>query len=363
LVDANIIGTFIWKAAGPSVEANDIVVIEANDAFLRMVGYDRGDLAAGRLSRSALTPPEWYERDTQNVAQVKMTGTVLPFEKEYLRKDGSRVPVLVGIAAFDEQLDQGVAFVVDLTERKRAEVEAREAHMELAHANRVAAIGQLSASIGHEINQPLSGIITNAETGLLWLKTEPPNVQEAVGAFSRVVRDGKRASEIVNRIRALVKKAPPRKDKLHINEAIHEVLGLTRSEAAKNGVLVQTQLGEKLPPIQGDRVQLQQVILNLVMNAVEAIGSGNAGPREILIETARTESDDILVSVRDTGPGLNRANIERMFDAFYTTKADGLGLGLSICRSIIEMHGGKLWATSGTPNGAVFQFTLPGEQR
>jgi PAS domain S-box-containing protein len=363
LVDANIIGTFIWKAADPRVEANDIVVIEANDAFLCMVGYDRGDLAAGRLSGSILTPPEWYERDAQTVLEVKTMGTVQPFEKEYLRKDGSRVPVLVGIAAFDEQLDQGVAFVVDLTERKRAEAEAGEAQMELAHANRVAAIGQLSASIGHEIHQPLSGIITNAETGLLWLKTEPPNVQEAVGAFSRVVRDGKRASEIVNRIRALVKKAPPRKDKLHINEAIHEVLGLTRSEAAKNGVLVQTQLGEKLPPIQGDRVQLQQVILNLVMNAVEAIGSGNAGPREILIETARTESDDILVSVRDTGPGLNRANIERMFDAFYTTKADGLGLGLSICRSIIEAHGGKLWATPGTPRGAVFRFVLPGEQR
>ena len=289
LVDANIIGTFIWKAAGPSVEGNDILVVEANDAFLRMVGYDREDLAAGRLSRFVLTPPEWNERDAQNVAEVRMTGTVLPFEKEYLRKDGRRVPVLMGVAAFDEQLDQGVAFVVDLTERKRAEVEAREAQMELAHANRVAAIGQLSASIGHEINQPLSGVVTNAETGLLWLKAEPPNVQEAMRAFSRVVRDGKRASEIVNRIRALIKKAPPQKDKLHINEAIHEVVGLTRGEATKNGVLVQTRLGENLPSIQGDRVQLQQVILNLVVNAVEAISSREAGPREILIETVQTE--------------------------------------------------------------------------
>ncbi len=362
LVDANIIGTFIWKAAAPSLEVNDILVIEANDAFLHMVGYDREDLAAGRLSRSTLTPPEWYERNAQNAAEVRTTGTVLPFEKEYLCKDGRRVPVLVGVAAFDQQRDRGVAFVVDLTERKRAEAEARETQMQLAHANRLAAIGQLSASISHEINQPLSGVITNAETGLLWLKTEPPNVGEAIGAFSRVVRDGKRASEVVNRIRALIKKAPPQKDKLHINEAILEVVGLTRSEVTKNGVSVQTRLGEKLPPLQGDRVQLQQVVLNLVMNAVEAIRSRDAGPGEILIETARTEADDILVSVRDTGPGLDPSHIERIFDAFYTTKADGLGLGLSICRSIIEAHGGQLWTTACAPQGAVFQFTLPAEQ-
>jgi PAS domain S-box-containing protein len=363
LVDANIIGTFIWKAVGPSIEVDDIVVVEANDAFLRIVGYDREDLAAGRLSRLALTPPGWSERDAQHFAEVKITGAVRPFEKEYRRKDGSRVPVLVGIAAFDEKLDQGVAFVVDLTERERAEAQAREAQMELAHANRLTAMGQLSASIGHEINQPLSGVITNAETGLLWLKAESPNIQEAVGAFSRVVRDGRRASDIVNRIRALVKKAPLQKDMLNINEAIHEIVGLTHNEAAKNGVLVQTQLGDVLPPVRGDRVQLQQVILNLVVNAVEAIRSHEAGPREIRIETARTESDDIMISVRDTGPGLDPAVIDRIFNAFYTTKAEGLGLGLSICRSIIDAHGGKLWATAGVPQGAVFQFTLPGSPR
>jgi PAS domain S-box-containing protein len=362
LVDANIIGTFIWKSVSPDIEADDILIIEANDAFLRMVGYDRDDIAAGRLSKSTLTPPEWHARDAQHLAEVKMTGTARPFEKEYLRKDGTRVPVLLGIAAFDEQLDQGVAFVIDLTERKRAEAEAHEAQMELAHANRVAAIGQLSASIGHEINQPLSGVVTNAETGLLWLKSEPPNLPEAEGAFSRVVRDGKRVSAIVNRIRALVRKAPPQKDRLDINEAIHEVVGLTRSEAAKSAVLVRTQLGEKLPPVQGDRIQLQQVILNLVVNAVEAIRSRDAGPREIFIGTAQAGPDDILVSVRDTGPGFENADIERVFNAFFTTKADGLGLGLSICRSIIDAHGGRLWATPAVPQGAVFQFTLPGQQ-
>ena len=150
---------------------------------------------------------------------------------------------------------------------------------------------------------------------------------------------------------------------LNINEAIHEVVGLTHNEAAKNGVLVQTQLGDVLPPVRGDRVQLQQVILNLVVNAVEAIRSHETGPREVWIETARTESDDIMISVRDTGPGLDPAIIDRMFNAFYTTKAEGLGLGLSICRSIIDAHGGKLWATAGVPQGAVFQFTLPGAPR
>ena len=359
LVDANMIGTFIWKFAGPSTEAHDLHITEANDAFLDMVAYNRDDLAAGHVSRLRLTPPEWHARDVRILREVQMAGSVQPFEKEYLRKDGSRVPVLVGLAAFDGQQNQGVAFVLDLTERKRAEFEAREAQMGLAHANRVAAVGQLSASIGHEINQPLSGVVTNGETGLLWLKAEPPNLQEAVAAFSRVVRDGKRASEIVNRIRALVKKAPLQKDNLHINEAIHEVVALTHSEAVKTAVLVRKEFVDKLPPIQGDRIQLQQVVLNLVMNAIEAIRTTEAGPREIVIQTSHNEPDSILVSVRDTGPGFDSANIERMFNAFYTTKPGGLGLGLSICRSIIEAHGGRLWATPGDPKGAVFQFILP----
>jgi C4-dicarboxylate-specific signal transduction histidine kinase len=235
--------------------------------------------------------------------------------------------------------------------------------MELAHANRVAAVGQLSASVGHEVNQPLSGVITSAETGLLWLDAKPPNLQEAREALGRVVRDGKRASEIVNRIRALVKKAPTQMDRLHINEAVHEVVGLTRNEASKNNVAVRTEFAEELPAVQGDRVQLQQVVLNLVVNAVEAIKSREAGPRQIFIRTSRAESEDILVSVLDTGPGVDPANIERIFDAFYTTKAEGLGLGLSICRSIIEAHGGRLWATASTAHGAVFQFTLPAERR
>lgn len=231
--------------------------------------------------------------------------------------------------------------------------------MELAHANRVATMGQLSASIGHEINQPLSGVVTSAETAMLWLKTgESPNISEALRALARVVR-GRRASDVVNRLGALIKRAPPQKDELDVNEAILGVVGLTDGEAVKHHVSVRTQLGERLPLIQGDRVQLQQVTLNLTMNAIEAMSPPDGGPRELLISTVKAEPDSILVAVRDTGPGIDKARLDDIFLAFYTTKPDSLGIGLSICRSIVEAHGGKLWATANTPRGAVFQFMLP----
>ena len=235
----------------------------------------------------------------------------------------------------------------------------RQVQMEVAHANRVAAIGQLSASIGHEINQPLSGVITSAETASLWLNSQTPNLEEAQAALRRVVRDGKRVSDVVSRIRALIKKAPPQMDRLDINEVILEVVGLTHGEAVKNGVIIQTQLRKALPLIQGDKVQLQQVILNLTMNAVEAVSAIAGTPREVLISTARSKSGGIVVGVRDSGPGLDPAKVENIFDAFYTTKPQGLGMGLSISRSIVEAHRGKLWATSGASRGGVFQFTLP----
>ena len=276
------------------------------------------------------------------------------------------MPVLIGAAAFDEQRDQGVAFVLDLTERKRAEAEARESErryremqMELAHANRVATMGQLTASIAHEVNQPIAATVTNAQAALRWLAARPPNLEEVRQALDHIVKDGNRAGDVIGRIRDLIKKAPPRKDRVDINEAIREVIELTRGEAAKNGVSVQTALAEGLPLIEGDRVQLQQVILNLIINAVEAMGAVERGPRELLITTAQAESNGVLVAVRDSGPGLAPASLEHLFDAFYTTKPDGLGMGLSICRSIIEAHGGRLWATANVPRGAIFHFTVP----
>src|SRR5271166_3092159 len=254
----------------------------------------------------------------------------------------------------------------DITDRKRAEAEARESErlyretqMQLAHANRVATMGQLTASIAHEVNQPIAATVTNAQTGLRWLGAEPPNLDEARQALDRIVRDGARAGAVVGRIRNLIKKAPPSDECVEINAAILEVIELTRSETIKNGVSVQTDLAEGLPLISGDRVELQQVILNLTLNALEAMCEMSEGSRELLIKTGKTESGDVLVAVGDSGPGLAPAALEQLFKAFYTTKPNGLGLGLSICRSIIEAHGGRLWASANAARGVVFQFTLP----
>ena len=600
LVDANIIGIFIWDFEGR--------VLEANDAFLRMFGYSRDDLAAGRLNWTEMTPPEWQSRGKRAVEELTTTGTALPYEKEFFRKDGSRVPVLIGAAFFEVSRKEGVAFVLDLTDRKKAEVALREseerfrdyaevasdwfwetgpdhrftefsrtaadwelpadlvgktrcdlaadrekepekwrAHIstleahqpfrgfryrisrldgsstyvsmsgkpvfdsagtflgyrgvatdvsaevraaealrdseeqwkavfennpvmyfmvdatgtilsvnpfgaeqlgyradeligrpmdivfhaadreavqrnaaicfeqlgqavswelrkvrkdgeivwvretaratvintrpvllivceditegkraaealrevqaELAHANRVAALGQLTASIAHEVNQPVAGVLSSGQAALRWL--DRPDLEAARRAIERVIRDATRAGDVISGLRALVKKSPPRTESFDVNEAIREVIVVTRGEAAKSGISVKTQLAEGLPLIHGDRVQLQQVILNLIINAIEAMSGISKGPRELLIKTAKSESDCVSVTVQDTGPGLDPANSDRAFEAFYTTKPDGLGIGLSICRSIVEAHGGELAVTANMPHGAVFQFTVP----
>ncbi len=358
LVDANIIGIFVWDVEGR--------ILEANDAFLRIIQYDREDLVAGRVCWTDLTPPEWRDDTAQRVVEVMTTGTVQPREKEYFRKDGSRVPVLVGGAAVGEEPRQAIAFVLDLTERKRAEADARESEgrnremeMELAHANRVATMGQLTASIAHEVKQPIAAAVSNAQAALLWLDRQPPDLEEVRQALASIVKDGMRAGDVVGHIRDLIKKAPPREDRLEINAAIREVIELTRGETGKNGVAVQAELAEGLPLIRGDRVQLQQVMLNLIINAVEAMTGVSEGPRELLISTAKSETGGVRVAMRDSGPGLAPADLERLFTAFYTTKPKGLGLGLSICRSIVEAHGGRLWASANAPRGAVFQFALP----
>jgi PAS domain S-box-containing protein len=357
LVDANIIGIYIWEIEGR--------IVEANDTFLRMVGFDREDIVSGRLRWTDLTPPEGRDRDARAVEGLKTTGRLLPGEKEYFRKDGSRVPVLIGAAGFDEKRDQGVAFVLDLTERKRAEAEAheserryREMQGEVAHANRVATMGQLTASIAHEVSQPIAGAATNAEAALRWLAARPPDLDEVRQALARIVKDANRAGDVIGRIRALIKKAPPRKDRVDLNEAIREVIELTRGEVAKNGASVQTALGEGLPLIEGDRVQLQQVVLNLIVNAVQAMGTVEDGPRELSITTAQADPEGVRVAVKDSGPGVAPADLEQLFAAFYTTKPGGLGMGLSICRSIIEAHGGRLWATANLPQGVIFHFTV-----
>jgi signal transduction histidine kinase len=221
-------------------------------------------------------------------------------------------------------------------------------------------LGQLTASIAHEVNQPIAAAVTNAQAALRWLSARPPELEEVRQALGRIVRDGNRAGDVIGRIRELIKKAPPRTDWVDINEAIREVIELTHGEALKNGTSAQTALKEGLPLIEGDRVQLQQVVLNLIVNAVQAMDAVAEGPREVFVTTAQAEPNGVLVAVKDSGPGLPANSLEHLFAPFYTTKPGGLGMGLSICRSIVEAHGGRIWVTANSPQGAIFQFTVPG---
>jgi len=248
-----------------------------------------------------------------------------------------------------------VGTMIDVTERRRAE-EERQA---LAHANRITTMGQLTASIAHEVNQPIAAVVTNAQAALRWLNMQPPDPEEVRQALDRIVRNGRRAGDVIGRIRALVTNAPPRNDQLDINEVILEVIALTRSELRSSGTSLQTQLADGLPLILGDRIQLQQVMLNLIFNAVEAMSGSREGSRELLIRTEQGGRGGVLVAVQDSGPGLKPESVERLFEPFHTTKPGGMGMGLSICRSIIEAHGGRVWATTNIPQGAVLQFILP----
>jgi C4-dicarboxylate-specific signal transduction histidine kinase len=249
-----------------------------------------------------------------------------------------------------------VAIALEITRRER---QLRELQMELAHVNRVATIGHLTASITHEVNQPLAAARNNLTAALNFVDRTPPDLVEVREALACAVKDNDRASTVVGRIRALMQKAPTRTDSVDLNEAVREVIELTHGEALKHGVSVRTQLADGLPLIQGDRVQLQQVVLNLILNAVQAMGAVADGTREVLVTTRQTEPNEVCLGVRDTGPGLSAETLPRLFEPFYTTKPGGMGMGLAICRSIIEAHGGRLWAAGCEPRGALFQFTIP----
>jgi PAS domain S-box-containing protein len=358
LVDSNIIGVVIWDVQGR--------IIDANQAFLDMVGHGREDLVSGRLRWTELTPAEWRDADEQAIAELKAVGTLRPREKEYLRKDGSRVPVLVARALFEWKPDEGVSFVIDMTDRKRAEMRLRaseqrflDAQMELAHVTRLTTLGELAASIAHEVNQPLAAVVANAEACLRWLDRGTPDLDRVRRSVEWIIDDGNRASEVIRRVRALAKKTSLEKVPLDISDVAGETIALVQRDLISHRVSLRTEFAPALPTILGDRVQLQQVIINLMMNGSEAMQAVMDRPRELVIRSRQDEAQQVLLSVTDCGVGISVENADRLFNPFFTTKSSGMGMGLSICRSIVEDHGGRLWATANVPYGATFQFTVP----
>jgi PAS domain S-box-containing protein len=327
-----------------------------------------GRLATSRLPTHIpdLTALEGDHRDDLWVTAAKARYRTALFVP--LLKDKEIVGVIsLGRTRVQPFTDQQISLFTDFAaqasialEGTRRERQYREMQSELAHANRVATMGQLTASITHEVNQPITAAVTYALAARRFLSTDPPNFPEVDDALSLIVREGNRAGEVVERVRALVKKVPTRKDAVAIDDAILEVIAITRAEAANNRVSVRTQIAEGLPRVQGDRVQLQQVMLNLIVNAIQAMSNIGEGTRELRISIEAVPSEGtVRVGARDTGPGLSPESLSRLFEPFYTTKPEGMGMGLSICRSIIEAHGGRLWAIPCEPQGALFQFTIP----
>ena len=479
LVEANVVGIVMFTLEG--------AIIGANDAFLQMVQYDRDDLASGRVRWTDLTPADWRDRDERPIAELRATGIFQPYEKGFLRKDGNRVPVLLGGALFDGSGNEGVAFILDLSEQKRADralrrseaflaegqrlgqigsfswrvatdeitwseqlyriyeleigvpvtlelirtrvhpedvtlyekmveevrgsgggkdfewqyrlmmpdhsikylhavaratrdpdgqleyiaaiqdvtarrlsEEARDkARSELAQVARMMSLGTLAASIAHEINQPLSGILTNASTCQRMLGAAPPNIEGALETARRTIRDANRASEVITRLRALFNRKETATELVDLNEATREVIALSLSGLQRNEVVVRADLADNLPRVTGDRIQLQQVILNLLRNGSEAMSTIDDRPRHLVISTDRDGEDRVRLSVKDVGVGFEPQAADKLFEGFYTTKNDGMGIGLSVSKSIIESHHGRVWAARNDGPGATFSFSIP----
>lgn len=334
---------------------------DVNPALQKMVG------ATNRSALLASVNDLMSESERTFLGALVAFAHAEPFyegETELVALDGRRIPVLFTITFPTEPEGDGnvLAFVVDITERKRSQNALLAAQAELAHASRVATIGELTASIAHEVNQPLAAIVTSGEAGLRWLRRDVPQLDEVASVIGRIVNEGRRASEIVTRIRAFLKKKPAEQDMLGIAEIVSEAATLVERELSKEDVSLNIEVRPDLPQIRGDRIQLQQVLVNLLINAAQAMAQ-RSGPRIVTLRAELAESGDLLVSVQDTGPGIEAADVPRLFEPFFTTKQDGMGMGLAICQTTVEGHGGRLTVESVPGAGATFRLTMPVVQR
>jgi len=335
-----------------------VKIIDVNDATVKLFEAQSKDELLVSLHKIFL--PEAEEVFAGELIAIAEGRTNFESETVLQTLKGDKLAVLFTIT-FPRQpakLNSVLVSIVDITERKQTEEELREAQVELAHVTRVMTMGELAASIAHEVNQPLAAIVTNANACLRWLAGESPNLDEARETARRIIRDGNRAGDVIGRIRTLLRKTGTEKELLDMNQVIREVVALAEDEVRRSGVALRTELAGDLPLILGDRVELQQVVLNLIMNAIEAMNAIADRPRELVIRTQSGEVDQVRVTVQDSGIGLDPQSMGRIFDAFYTTKSQGMGMGLAISRSIIENHGGRLWAVANDGPGATFQFTL-----
>jgi len=339
-----------------------VKVSDVNDATVKLFEAKSKGEVLSAFERILL--PETEEVFRGKVIAIAEGRTYFESETVLQTLKGNRLTVLFTITFPPPpgRPDRVLLTVMDISERKRAEEALQKVQAELAHVTRVTTMGELASSIAHEVNQPLAAVTTSGNAGLRWLDSEPPNLERARTCLTRIVRDAGRASGVIARIRKLVKKSLPADESLDLAEVIQEVLAIAEAEARRHEVTMRAQCPVDVPPALGDRIQLQQVILNLVMNAIEAMKEVNGRPREVLIRCEQKEPGTILVAVRDSGIGVDPQGMDRIFDAFYTTKPGGLGMGLSISRSIIEAHGGRLWTIANDDHGATFQFTLPTER-